>query len=81
MHPNLVNTRTGEARGRIRSAAAALAERRGIAPLVAFTTDERRQAAIAHMRELETIADVLEALVQQEADHGSKQEGRSRSRG
>ena len=85
MHHDILATREAAARQRIRSAAAALAGALGLPPLEAVTPVEQRQRAVAQMRELETIADLLDAAVAatrpQEADHGPKQESRPRSRG
>ena len=62
MHPAVLDQRNQEARRRITAAAAALVDALGIAPLVPPTAIERRQPPVAQMRELEAIADVLEAV-------------------
>lgn len=86
MHPAVLDTRNREARQRITAAAASLSDALRIAPLVGPDATERRQPAIAQMRELEGIADVLEAvcaalMTEQEPPNGNATKGRSRSRG
>ena len=67
-----LDARNIEARRRINAATASLGETMGVAPLVAPTAIERRQPAVAQMRELEELARLLEAIVAtQEITHAS----------
>lgn len=83
MHPTVIDTRNQAARQRITAAAAALADALGVAPLARPTPIEQRQPALAQMRELEGIADVMESVARalaspEEAPHA---ETRPRPRG
>lgn len=73
-----LDLRNQEARRRISAAAAALGDAMGLPPLVTPTAIEQRQPAVAQMRELESIAALLEAIVGEL--HGPTQD-RPRSRG
>ena len=63
MHPAALDTRNRNARQRITAAAGALSDALNIAPLAGPNSNEKRQPAVAQMRELEGIADVLEDVV------------------
>lgn len=62
MHPSILDARNQGARQRISAAAAALADGLQVAPLDPLRPDEQRQPAVRQMRELETIADLLERI-------------------
>jgi len=62
MGPQALAYRNDEARRRIKEAAAQLAEALGLAPLGELEAAEKRQPAIAQMRELEHIATLLEGV-------------------
>ena len=83
MHPASLAVRNTEARRRITAAASALGEALGVPPLEHPTAIEQRQPAVAQMRELECLADLLEnltaALTEGSVPHGT--EDRPRSRG
>jgi len=80
MHPSALDHRNIEARRRIKEAAAALADALGLPTLEQPTAVEQRQQSIAHMRELEHVATLLEgvcAALIEEAPHGRTKEDRS----
>ncbi len=86
MHPAALDLRNREARQRITAAAAALSDALAIPALVRPTAVELRQPPVAQMRELEGIADVLEAvtralLTEQESHPIGNTEERPGSRG
>lgn len=62
MHPSALDTRNIEARRRIAQAAQTLADALGLSPLEHPTAIEKRQPAVAHMRELENVAALLESV-------------------
>ena len=62
MHPASLAIRNQEARRRITAAAAKLGEALGVSHLEQPTAIEQRQPAIAQMRELEHIADLLDRV-------------------
>ncbi len=62
MTPTALDTRNIEARRRIRAAAGKLATALGLNALEHPTAVELRQPAVAHMRELEHIAALLETV-------------------
>jgi hypothetical protein len=63
MNLTSLDMRNQEARRRIKDAAAELGDALGIPPLEHPTAIEQRQPAVAQMRELECLADHLEAIV------------------
>lgn len=67
-----LDARNREARRRITEAAQSLADTLGIPPLAHPSTNEQRQPAVAQMRELEQLADLLDsvAVALQEVTHG-----------
>ena len=85
MHPARLDERNVKARQRITTAAGALTDALNLAPLEGPNTDEKRQPAIALMRELEGIADVLEAVARalltdkESHPNGNATEAQSRS--
>lgn len=62
MHPSNLAARNEDARRRISTAAAALADSLALPPLEALTSHELRQPPVRQMRELETIADLLDRI-------------------
>jgi hypothetical protein len=62
MHPSSLAARNIEARRRIKVAAATLGEALGVPPLETPNPAEVRQPAVAQMRELECLADLLESI-------------------
>jgi len=62
MHPTNLAARNEDARRRISTAAAALADSLGLPPLDTLTSHELRQPPVRQMRELETIADLLDRI-------------------
>ena len=62
MHPSILDARNQAARQRITAAAAALADGLQLAPLATLRPDERRQPPVRQMRELESLADLLERI-------------------
>ena len=62
MGPQALDYRNQEARRKIREAAGHLAAALGLAPLGDLEASEKRQPAIAHMRELENVAALLEGV-------------------
>ena len=74
MNLTSLDLRNTEARRRIRDAAALLGAELGVPPLVTPTAIELRQPAVAQMRELECIAALLEAIVEEMTPHAGTQE-------
>jgi hypothetical protein len=62
MHPSSLDARNIEARRRIKAAAEQLGEALGVPPLEHPVPAEVRQPAVAQMRELECLADLLENI-------------------
>lgn len=62
MHPRNINARNEAARRRITTAAAALGDALGVPPLGQVAEPERRDPAVAQMRELEYVADLLDSV-------------------
>jgi hypothetical protein len=62
MHPRNIDRRSTDARRRISEAAAALADSLGVPPLGSIAERERRDPAVAQMRELEEIADLIDGI-------------------
>ena len=62
MHPANLAARNDSARRRIRTAAAALADALDLPPIESLTAAEQRQPEVRQMRELETIADLLDRI-------------------
>lgn len=74
MHPRSIAAREAKARETIQAAAAALADRFGVPPLVDVTPIERRTPGVGPMRELECVAALLQAVASAtagEQTHGS----------
>jgi hypothetical protein len=74
MHPSSLAARNDNARRRIKAAAAELGEALGVPPLATPNPAENRQPAVAQMRELECLADLLESITAAltvEAPHGN----------
>lgn len=78
MHPRNIAARNEDARRRIRTAAERLGDALGSPPLAAVTEQERRDRAVAHMRELETIADVLDQVAAALGDTPHGQDSKKR---
>lgn len=62
MHPRNINARNEAARQRIITAAAALGDALGVPQLGQIAETERRDPAVAQMRELECVADLLDSV-------------------
>jgi hypothetical protein len=62
MHPRNIAARNDAARQRIIAAAAALGDALGVPPLGQVAEPERRDPAVAQMRELECVADLLNSV-------------------
>jgi redox-regulated HSP33 family molecular chaperone len=62
MTPTVIDYRNIQARQRIKRAAGALADALNLAPLGEIEAVEKRQPAVAQMRELEHIAGLLESV-------------------
>ncbi len=71
-----LDARNRDARRRINNAAATLGEALGVPPLESPSAIEQRQPAVAQMRELECLAVLLEAIVE-EVEHNATTETRS----
>lgn len=68
MHPRVIGERKDEAQRRIQFAALSLSQSLGIAPMGAVSEPEKRDSGVRQMRELELVADVLEASAESAAN-------------
>lgn len=76
MNLTSLSARNERARQRIKDAAGALGDALGLPPLAHPTAIEQRQPAVAQMRELECIADLLDAIaraLQEQPIHASEE--------
>lgn len=71
MNLTSLDARNTQARQRINAAARTLGEALGVPPLESPSAIEQRQPAVAQMRELECLAVLLEAIVE-ELDHATE---------